>query len=250
MKFGIIGYGNLGKAVASALICTGKVLAHDISVYDNSEAALCVAKKESFNTFSEGSINLMVNNSDVICIIVKGYVFEELAKEIDKSALKNKLVISMMAGETFEKIYSYIGNVDLAIAMPSIAIANNTGVMAYTKIPENVYDIFSRFGYIFETEPNMIEKAMAFASCGLGFAAYLTDAFACAGEAMGFSPETASHIAALTFKNAGDIGNFKETIKAVATPGGATEQGINFMDESGVYKIVAGAVQKAYERVI
>ncbi|MCL2821000.1 MAG: NAD(P)-binding domain-containing protein [Oscillospiraceae bacterium] len=249
MKFGIIGYGNLGKAFASALICTGEIPACDISVYDSSEAALTAAKKESFNIYSADGINEMIKNTDIICIIVKSYVFEELAKNMDQSILKEKLVISMMAGVTFEQIYSLIGQVSLARVMPSIAIATNEGVIAYTKLPEKVSVIFGKFGYAFETEPGNLEKATAFASCGFGFAAYLIDAFAKAGEKMGFPPETASHIAALTFKNASGSSNFRETVKAVATPGGATEQGINHMDSNNIYEIVAEAMQKSYKHV-
>jgi len=90
---------------------------------------------------------------------------------------------------------------------------------------------------------------MAFASCGLGFAAYLIDAFSTAGQAMGFSPDVAAQIAALTFKNACDRGDFRGTVKAVATPGGATEQGVLHMEKSKVFDIVAQAVRSAYERM-
>jgi len=249
MKFGILGFGNLGKAFASALLCTNKVMRNEIFVCDNSQEALAVSEIESYNSYTIENINEMIRASDIICITVKGYVFDEISKTIDKDALKDKFVISMMAGETFEKVYSLIGNVNLARAMPSLAIATNEGVIAYTKVPDEVAAIFSRFGFAFETEPEIIEKVMAFAACGLGYAAYLIDAFAAAGEAMGFSLETSSHIAALSFKNAGDIGNFRETVKAVATPGGATEQGVNYMDKCGVYNIVAMAIQKAYERM-
>jgi len=249
MKFGILGFGNLGKAFARALICSGSVVADDISTCDNSPEALALAKTESYHTYEITEINRFIKDTDVLCITVKGYVFDELSKTIDRSALEGKLVISMMAGETFDKIYSLIGKVHLARVMPSLAIATNEGVIAYTKIPGEVADIFNKFGFAFETEPEIIEKVMAFAACGLGYAAYLIDAFAAAGEAMGFSLDTASHIAALSFKNAGDIGNFRETVKAVATPGGATEQGVMYMDKLGVYDIVAGAIQKAYERM-
>ncbi|MCL2426672.1 MAG: NAD(P)-binding domain-containing protein [Oscillospiraceae bacterium] len=249
MKFGIIGYGNLGKALASALLCTGNVIADDIHVCDRSPESLNHAKNELLHTYPIENINDMIKTTDILCITVKGYVFEELSKIIDKEYFTDKLVISMMAGETFEKIYSLIGNVRLARAMPSLAIATNEGVIAYTKVPIEVADIFNKFGFAFETEPDVIEKVMAFAACGLGYAAYLIDAFTSAGEAMGFSYDTASHIAALSFKNAGDIGNFRETVKAVATPGGATEQGVNYMDQCGVYNIVATAIQKAYERM-
>jgi len=249
MKFGLIGYGNLGKAFSSALLCSGSVAAEDIYVCDKSPEALVIAGQKNFHTYSSEEINRVTEIADVICILIKGYVFEELSKSIDRNTLEGKPVISMMAGETFEKIYSLIGNVQLARAMPSLAIASNEGVIAYTKIPDEIADIFNKFGFAFETEPEVIEKVMAFAACGLGYAAYLIDAFAAAGEAMGFSPETASHIAALSFKNAGDIGNFRQTVKAVATPGGATEQGVNYMDQCDVYGIVAGAIQKAYERM-
>jgi len=249
MKIGILGFGNLGKAFASALLCTGDIKAGQIHVCDNSPEALAIAEIESFHAYTIEDINHMIYNTDIICIIVKGYIFEELAKTIDRTVIKDKLVISMMAGETFEKIYSLIGKVNLARAMPSLAIAKNEGVIAYTKIPDEIAEIFNKFGFAFETEPEMIEKVMAFAACGLGYAAYLIDSLATAGETMGFSHETASRIAALSFKNAGDKGNFNETVKAVATPGGATEQGILYMDSCNVSKIVAQAVQKAYDRM-
>ena len=250
MKFGIIGYGNLGKAFASALVCTGDVTANDIYVCDISADALALAQKESYHTYPVENINDLISKAYVIVIVVKGYVFDELSKTIDKSLLDGKLVVSLMAGEGFEKIYSLIGRVNLARAMPSIAIATNEGVMPYTKVPGDVASIFNKFGFAFETEPDGIDRIMAFASCGLGFAAYLMDAFTAAGEAMGFPHEIASRITALTFKNAGDIGNFKETVKSVATPGGATQQGINHMCDSEVHTIIATAMQKAYERVI
>jgi len=249
MKIGILGFGNLGRAFASALLYTGNVEASQIHVCDSSVEVLAIAEKESFHTYKIEDINRMIKDTDIFCIIVKGYVFEEIAMFIDKDIIAEKLVISMMAGETFEKIYSLIGKVDLARAMPSLAIATNEGVIAYTEIPSEISVIFDKFGFAFKTEPDVIEKVMAFAACGLGYAAYLIDAFAAAGEAMGFSLDTASHIAALSFKNAGDIGNFRETVKAVATPGGATEQGVNYMDSCGVYNIVAQAIQKAYDRM-
>jgi len=249
MKFGIIGFGNLGKSLAAAFLCTGSVTADEIYTCDISPEAIAIARTASYHAYAIEEINDVIRNVDVVCITVKGYIFENMANSIDRKALDGKLVISMMAGETFEKIYSLIGDVRLARAMPSLAIATNEGVIAYTKVPDAVSDIFNKFGFAFETEPEVIEKVMAFAACGLGYAAYLIDAFAAAGEAMGFSLETASHIAALSFKNAGDIGNFRETVKAVATPGGATEQGVNYMDNCDVYGIVAGAIQKAYERM-
>lgn len=249
MKFGIIGYGNLGKALASALLGTGDVTAQEINVCDLSKEALSLAEKEHFRVYNIEDVNQMLIEADVICLVVKSYVFEELAKTIDQSTLKGKLIISFMAGVTIEKLASLIGEANIARAMPSLAIAKNEGVIAYTKLPSEVETILKKFGFAFETEPENIEKVTAFASCGLGFAAYLIDAFKTAGEELGFPPDTADKIAALTFQNACDIGNFRNTVKAVATPGGATEQGIVHMHSNDVYKIISDAMQKAYEKM-
>ena len=250
MKIGIIGFGNLGRALASGLIKSGSAGAGDLYVCEKNPEARAIAESETYQAHAAEDVNFAVSNSDVVFLTVKSYVFEELAGVIDRRGLEGKTVVSFMAGVGFEKIYSLIGEVSLVRAMPSLAIASCDGVVGFTKAPRAVADILDKLGYAFETEPANIEKVMAFSSCGLGFAAYLIDAFASAGHAMGFSPETSGRIAALTFRNAVDRGGFRETVGAVATPGGATEQGVKHMEEAGVYDIVAGAVRKAYERMV
>ena len=250
MKFGIIGFGNLGRSLGSALIKSGSAGGGDIYVCEKNSEARTVAQCEPYNAHASDDVNYVISNADVVFLAVKGFAFEGLSTEIDRRGLVGKTIVSCMAGETFEKIYSLIGNVDLVRAMPSLAIAFCDGIIAYTKSPPELANVFSKFGYAFETEPENIENVMAFSACGLGYAAYLIDAFAVAGEMMGFPVEQAAHIAKLTFNNAVERGAFKETVKAVSTPGGATEQGINYMNECNVHGTVAQAVRKAYERMV
>jgi len=249
MKIGIIGFGNLGRALASGLIKSGSAGDGDIYICENSPEARAIAENEPFFAHTSEDINFVIANTDVIFLTVKGYVFEKLSAEIDRRGLEGKPIVSCMAGETFEKISALIGEVNLIRAMPSLAISFCDGIIAYTKSPPELVKIFNKFGYAFETEPDRIENVMAFSACGLGYAAYLIDAFAVAGEKMGFPIDQAAHIAKLTFNNAVERGGFKETVKAVATPGGATEQGVIYMDECDVQGIVARAVRKAYDRM-
>ena len=249
MNFGIIGFGNLGRALASGLMKSGCAGPGDIFVCDISPQACAAAQGDPFFANASEDINAALGGAEVVFLTVKGFVFEKLSQTIDLRALAGKTIVSFMAGVSFEKLHSLVGDVALVRAMPSLAIASCDGVIGYTKAPVEVSEIFHRLGFAFETEPEGIEKVMAFSSCGLGFAAYLIDAFAAAGTSMGFSPETSAKIAAITFKNAVDRGSFRNTVGAVATPGGATEQGILHMDGRGVYDIVARAVQKAYEKM-
>jgi pyrroline-5-carboxylate reductase len=248
MKIGIIGFGNLGHSLAEGLIKSGTAAGGDICVCDKSPEVQALAAGK-YGLAVTDDINTAIRASEVIFLVVKSYVFEEIAPAVDRTLLKDKTVVSFMAGVKFDNIYDLIGQVELVRAMPSLAIAACDGVVAYTHAPQKVSELFQKLGYAFETEPENIEKVMAFSSCGLGFAAYLIDAFAAAGETMGFDPETCARIAAQTFKNAIDRGDYKNTVKAVATKGGATEQGVLHMEHNDVYGIVAGAVQKAYDRM-
>ena len=249
MKIGIIGFGNLGSSLTEGLIASGAVSAKDIFVCDNS-AETREAASEKYGVSVSGDINFVIGQSDAVFLVVKGYVFEEIAPGIDKSVLTGKIIISFMAGVTFEKIRGLIGDdVQLIRAMPSLAVSNCDGVIAYTAAPEEISQIFHGLGYAFEVKPEDIEKVMAFASCGLGFAAYLVGAFAEAGEKLGFSPEECEKIAAQTFQNAIDRGNFSKTVSAVAVSGGATEQGVLHMDACNVRDAVVAAVQKAYDKM-
>ena len=247
MTIGIIGFGNLGRALASGLVKSG-IPASDVYICDVSPEARVAAEAEHHMSASDDAGSI-VEKADLVFLTVKSYVFESLAPTISRNAFMGKTVISFMAGVPFDRIYHLVGEVDLVRGMPSLAIAECDGVIGYTKAPAAVVEIFNRLGFAFEVVPEDIEKVMAFSSCGLGFAAYLVDAFAAAGLTMGFSPETSAKIAALTFRNAVEKGNYRDTVKAVATPGGATEQGILHMDASNVYGIVADAVQKAYKRM-
>ena len=249
MRIGIIGFGNLGRSLASGLVRSGSAGAGDIYVCENSPEACAIAENGPYNAHACGDVNLVINNSDVVFLTVKSHVFEALSAGIIRSGLEGKTIVSCMAGVTFEMIYSLIGEVDLVRLMPSLAISVCDGVIAYTKCPPELVRVLGKLGYAFETEPENIEKVMAFSSSGLGFAAHLIDAFVSAGEQMGFSSEQATRIARITFRNAIERGAFKDTVAAVSTPGGATEQGVRYMNEHNVHSIVAVAVRKAYERM-
>ena len=249
MNIGIIGFGNLGRSLASGLIKAGCAGGGDIYVCEKDPEVRTIAESAPYNASASGDVSIVISKSDIIFLTIKSYVFKELSPAIAGSALSGKTIVSFMAGVSFDEISSHIGGASLIRAMPSLAIATCEGVIGYTKAPAYVAEIFHKLGYAFETAPENIEKVMAFSSCGLGFAAYLIDAFAAAGASMGFSPEVSAHIAALTFKNAVDRVHFRETVSAVATPGGATEQGVIHMDESDVYGILAQTVKKAYDRM-
>jgi pyrroline-5-carboxylate reductase len=245
MKIGIAGAGHLGAALFYGLTRSG---------VPSADIMLCVRpekvqqSRERFGAEASGDINDVLRFAEVTFIVVKSHVFESMP--IDRTILPGKTIVSFMAGVSLERMAQQLGeNATLVRAMPSIAIENCNGVIGYTSCSPELAELFGKLGYAFEVVPEDIEKVMAFSACGLGFAAYLIDAFAKAGETLGFSSEDAEKIAAQTFQNAVERGDFAATAKAVATPGGATEQGIMFLRDNDTFAVVAGAMRRAYEKM-
>ena len=248
MKIGIIGYGNLGRSLMDGIIKAAISSGDDIAVCDSAQGARDSAEK-TYGVSVSPDVNFVIARSDVIFLTVKSYVFEELSKEIDRSLLHGKTIVSFMAGVPIEQIENLIGHVELVRGMPSLAISVCDGVIGYTKAPEHVAAIFHKLGYAFEVAPLDIEKVMAYSSCGLGFAAYLLDAYVAAGKQLGFSEEDCIRITGQTFQNAIDRGSYGDTVRAVATKGGATEQGVLHMEASNVRQAISDAVTKAYDKM-
>jgi len=245
MKIGIAGVGNLGSSLLEGLTFAD-ISRSDIIVCEQPEYIDAICEKHRVMAVSD--LNELIKNCDITFITLKGYVFETLT--VDKPIDPGKTIVSFMAGVPFEALRAVLGDCRIVRAMPTLTIATMEGVIGYTKAPQMVEDIFHSLGYAFECAPDDIEKVMAFSACGLGFAAYLIDAFIKAGQELGFSNKDAEQIAEITFRSAVERGDFAATVNAVATKGGATEHGILFMDANDTQNIIAGAVKKAYERMI
>ena len=247
MKIGIIGLGNLGRSLCSGLVRSG-VSPEDIIAY-NRTASVCESARERFGIDASGDLCRTVASSDVVFLVVKGYVYEELAERIPAGAYDGKTVVSFMAGVAPERLEVLCPGAEIVVAMPTVSIADCTGIIAYTRAPAPVSELLQDLGYSFETSYDGVVKAAAYAACGLGFAAYLLGAYEDAGRSLGFSADDCAKITDMLFSTALKRGDFGKIVSEVATKGGATERGVLHMDETGVPQAVSEAVRLAYEKM-
>jgi len=251
MKVGVIGFGHLGKALVEGLLYTNISTSDEVSICARTQKTLEIARdKYGVNTYND--INKLIAGSDIVFIVLKGDIFDKISHKIDKTLIKDKLVVSFMAGVPIASIMEKLGqSIHVTRAMPSIAINKGNGVIGYTRVNnELISEIFNRLGYAFEVEESDIEKVTAFSACGLGFAAYILDSFMNAGINLGFDEEVSERIVAKTFVNAINMSNYPKTISEVATKGGATEQGILYFQKENINGIIEEAIKKAYKKMI
>ena len=247
MKISVIGPGHLGKCLIKGLLRSG-ISGDDISVYARRDE-VCSEVADNFGVFASSSLGDVVSRGEVIFIVIKSAGFEELFASLPSGALNGRVCVSFMAGVGLERLSAALPGAEVVCAMPSIAIESCSGITAYTSCPDAVADIFRSLGYAFEVAPDGIGRVMAFASCGVGFAAYLMDAYVKAGISMGFSVEESRKITAITFQNALECGDFAKTVTAVATKGGATEQGVLHMENAKLPETVYDAIMAAFNRM-
>ena len=247
MRIGIIGLGNLGRSLCSGLVRSG-VSPEDIIAY-NRTASVCEAANKQFGIDASGDLCRTVNSSDIVFLVVKGYVYDELAERIPSGAYAGKTVVSFMAGVAPSHLEELCPGAEIVIAMPTVSIADCTGIVAYTRAPAPVAGLLDGLGYSFETTYDGVVKAAAYAACGLGFAAYLLGAYEDAGRSLGLSDNECAKITGMLFSTALKRGDYETIVSEVATKGGATERGVLHMDETGVPQAVSDAVRLAYEKM-
>ena len=137
MKLGVIGFGNMGSAIAKGFVSKKSMDIKDIGVFDTYDKTREMAKADGFNVYNNETD--LVKNSDTVLVAVKPVhakaLFEKIAAE-----LNDKLTISIVAGLESETIKSWIGSDKRVLRiMPNTPAIVGEGVFALDG-DSNAYD--------------------------------------------------------------------------------------------------------------
>ena len=254
MKYGFIGCGNMGGALARALTKTTR----DIIIADPSPAAKAFAAEVgcAYGT------NEQVADCDRIFLAVKPHIVEgALARLRPILAEKKPTLISMAAGVTIGQIENWAGT-DLPVIriMPNTPAAVGKGMITYctNALVEDavVADFLADMapaGQFDRLDENLIDAATAVTGCGPAFMYMFIEAMADAGVACGLPRIKAQQYAAATMAGAAEMvlqtGRHPGELKdAVCSPGGSTIVGVRTLEEHGFRGAVMDCVDHAFIR--
>ena len=85
-KLGILGFGNMGSAIAEGALLKGVVKAGNVYVYNRSNPAMLRAEELGFNTVSNE--NELWESSDIILLAVKPQYMEEALSAVKKASTR------------------------------------------------------------------------------------------------------------------------------------------------------------------
>jgi pyrroline-5-carboxylate reductase len=165
-KIGIIGYGNMGSAIAERIRRKYRVYTFDkdknkIQNLSNIEIA--------------DNVKDLVSKTDVVIIAVKPQDFDSVLNEI-KSIVKDKLIISIAAGIATTDIEKVLGEVKVIRVMPNLPARVGRGISflskgryAQDRDLNFALKLFRFLGIVFILSEEMMNEATAVSGSGPGF---------------------------------------------------------------------------------
>ena len=257
---GFIGAGKMASAIIKGLLSSKTFdSSHVIAAEVNESAAKHAEESFGIKVFSDA--REVVKSADIILIATKPFVVPELLDSIKDCITPDKLIISIAAGVTFNKIEKALGNNTRAVrVMPNTPALLECGMSAICKNSQAtdedlnlVETIFTKIGKVITCDEKDIDAVTGVSGSGPAFYYYIIDRIARAGEKLGLDYKTALTLSAQTALGAAkmiqETGNTpEELITAVTTPGGTTAEGNKVLNESNISEILFETVRKTAEK--
>ena len=257
MKYGFIGTGNMGGALATAIARgeNAEVLLYDKDMEKaKALAAKIGAKAVAFET--------AVQESHFLFIGVKPYLVKDVLAQVNDALNNNRpVIVSMAAAITVAQLSDMI-------SLPVIRILPNTPALVgkglalaakNTLVTDEMTDAFlaamAPTGETLWMEENIFDGAGTVTSCGPAFAYMFMESLADGGvycgvprdKAMRYAQQMLLGTAALAKETGAHPGAIKDSI---CSPGGTTIAGVLALEAGGFRSAAMDAVIAAYERTL
>jgi pyrroline-5-carboxylate reductase len=197
----------------------------------------------------------------VIFLAVRPQDLAALAADVKPLLTKKTLVVSIAAGKSLATLKKALGrDVRLVRVMPNLALRAKEGMCAICPAANatkadvaRVAKILNGAGRTVVLPERNFDAVTALSGSGPAFFAFMEQAMAEGGRALGLPPDAARLLAEQTMlgtaaylrQSGADLEAF---ISGVATPGGTTAAGMDVMRASDFKKIVAATLKAASDR--
>ena len=255
MKYGFIGCGNMGGAIARALSKNTK----DIAVSDRSGRARELASELGLQYTDNAAI---AAECDRIYLAVKPHMMRDMLLPLRETLARRKpLLITMAAGLEIRQIEEFAGaQLPVIRIMPNTPTAIGKGVIPYCannlvpqKLLEDWLTDMSCCGLLDALEERLMDAASALSGSGPAYLYLMLEAMADGGVACGLPRAKAMEYAAMTMAGAAEMylsthrhpGTLKD---AVCSPGGSTIAGVRVLEQRGLRSAAMDCVCAAFDR--
>ena len=255
MKYGFIGCGNMGGALARALALSTT----DFAITDRSGKAIALAAEIPCGYLSSEEI---AQQCERIFLGVKPHMMKDVLAPLQPVlAEKKPLLITMAAGLTMAQIEEFAGcEIPVIRIMPNTPVSIGKGVIQYCcndlVTQEQLRDFLTDLrhaGVLDPLEERLIDAGSAISGSGPAYVYMFIEALADGAVACGIPRAKAMEYAAATVIGAGEMvlatGQHPGALKdAVCSPGGSTIAGVRALENHGFRAAAMEAVIATYNR--
>ena len=255
MKYGFIGCGNMGSAIAKALSKT----TNDIMITDRSGKAQLLAEELDCLYTDAPTV---AASCERIFLAVKPQMMADALRPLQKILREYKpLLITMAAGLEIAKIQELAGaELPVIRIMPNTPVLVGKGMTLYCcndlvdeALIEDFLDDMAFTGHMDQIPEHLIDSAGVVSGCGPAYMYMFAEALSDGTVACGVPRAKALEYAAATLAGAGEMllqtgehpGKLKDN---VCSPGGSTIAGVNVLEERAFRGAVMDCVKAAYKR--
>lgn len=257
MKVGFVGSGNMAAGLARGwALAREDPNAPEAMLFADAAPGRAEEVAAEVDGEALGSNREVADAADLVVLAVKPNVLDDVAGEVAESATP---VISILAGTSLERLEAALPEVEIVRVMPNLGAALRQGTFCVS-YPEGLgadartraRDLLALLGDVIEIEEELIDAATALMGCSPGYLALLAEAMVEEGVREGLTEDQALRMIAGPMAATGGLLESQQPDalkKAVASPGGMTEAGLEALEEHDFRGALRAAVDASLARV-
>jgi pyrroline-5-carboxylate reductase len=260
MKISIIGGGNMGEAMLSAVLARGLSSKEEVTVSDISQTRREHLKQKYGITVADDN-RQAVGRGDIVVLAIKPQNLAEVMAGLNGAFNSPQLVVSIIAGARINTLCQGLSYRQVVRVMPNTPAQIGEGMSVWTATPEVTEEqrkwagsILGAMGReIYVTDEKCIDMATAVSGSGPAYIFLLAEALASAAVKIGLSYDVARELVEQTVLGSAKFMRHSDKLPAelrrmVTSPGGTTAAALARLEEGRFTELITEAVTAAYRR--
>lgn len=254
-KLAIIGGGHIGSALVQGLINSGRITGSQLIIANPTLAKITTLRKHGVKITTDN--RSAVKKADWVFLAVKPLVVDKVLLEIS-GLIKEKLIISLAAVVTIEKIKKQVKNSNIIRIMPNMSISCNQGVIGFftdKQDKKQIKQLLSLLGLVIEVKKEEdLDTLTLLSGCGPAIVSQFIEILVKYGVSKGLSSNKGHALALQTFKGTASLLeksgiSSDELIRSVATKGGITEAILSKLKQGSFQNRFIQAMNFGYTKI-
>jgi pyrroline-5-carboxylate reductase len=262
-RIGLIGAGQMGRALARGLVAAGVSSADRIAAFDPAPPATEALREALPEAVICPDVGRLLEFADVVLLAVKPQHLPALLTEVGRNeASRDKLFISIVTGFSLAALSEGLGHQRVIRVMPNTPCLVGCGASAYA-LGAGVSEadaglaarLLSAVGSAWELPESALDAVTGLSGSGPAYVYLMIEALSDGGVRMGLPRAVATALAAQTLLGAArmvqETGNHPGELKdQVASPGGTTITALQLLERRGLRAALIDAVEAATLRSV